>query len=96
MEVGFNQTLYSVREGEGSVEIVMTKSGSNARSVGVAFTTKDNTATSKEIQVVMHLCMCGLISCNGHILHKIVSKNATSMATKDTLNNYSTENVYHN
>ena len=49
VEVGFSQTLYSVREGNGSVEIAITKSGSNARSVDVAFTTKDNTATSKKI-----------------------------------------------
>lgn len=49
VEVGFSQTLYSVSEGEGIVEIAIIKSGNNARSVRVAFTTKDNTATSKEI-----------------------------------------------
>ena len=48
VEVGFSESVYSVREGERSVEIVITKSGSSARSLGVAFTTKDNTATSKE------------------------------------------------
>lgn len=49
VEVGFSQSVYSVREEERSVQIVITKSGSNARDVGVAFTTLDGTARSKEL-----------------------------------------------
>ena len=49
VEVGFSQPVHSVGEEEGSVQIVITKSGSNARDVGVVFTTVDGTARSKEL-----------------------------------------------
>lgn len=47
VEVGFTQLVYSVREDEESVQLLITKSGANVRDVSVAFTTKDGTAMSK-------------------------------------------------
>ena len=47
VEVGFTQSVYTVGEGEGAIELFVTKSGLNAREVGVAFTTKDGTAMRK-------------------------------------------------
>ena len=47
VEVGFTQSVYTVGEGEGGIELLVTKSGLNAREVGVAFTTEDGTAKRK-------------------------------------------------
>ena len=58
VEMAFSQSVYTVREDEGSVQLVLTKSGSNARDVSVAFTTKDITAMSKAITTHGEGLMC--------------------------------------
>ena len=48
VKVGFSEVVYTVSEGDGEIQFTISKSGDNARDVGVTFATEQNSATSKK------------------------------------------------